>query len=191
MQTLTMKSRFGSVIAILVIILLLAACGGSEPTPEPAVAAPTVAPTNTPEPPPTNTPEPTAAPTESPLPTAVDRGIDDSPLATPAPVAESPVATPEAGGITMPGDEVLAQLIERARARLLEEIDGLSAEDITLGSAEAVDWPDGSLGCPQPGMMYGQVITRGYLIILEADGETYPFHTDANPQGQLILCREE
>lgn len=91
----------------------------------------------------------------------------------------------------MPGDEVLAQLIERARARLLEEIDGLSAEDITLVSAEAVDWPDSSLGCPQPGMMYGQVITRGYSIILEADGETYPFHTDANPQGQLILCTED
>jgi hypothetical protein len=91
----------------------------------------------------------------------------------------------------MPDDEILANLIERARARLLQEVEGLSEEEITLVSAEAVDWPDGSLGCPQPGMVYGQVITRGYLIILEAAGERYPFHTDANPEGQLVLCTEE
>lgn len=91
----------------------------------------------------------------------------------------------------MPDDALLVQQIERARAQLIEEVEGVNADEIILVSAEAVDWPDGSLGCPEPGVMYGQVITRGYKVVLEAGGVEYPFHTDANPDGQLILCTEE
>ena len=91
----------------------------------------------------------------------------------------------------MPDTTLWDQQIERARARLVEEVDGISADEITLVTAEAVDWPDSSLGCPQPGMMYGQVITPGYKIVLEAGGVEYSFHTDANPDGQLILCTQE
>ena len=31
--------------------------------------------------------------------------------------------------------------------------------------AEAVEWPDGSLGCPELGVMYIQVITPGYQVV--------------------------
>jgi hypothetical protein len=52
----------------------------------------------------------------------------------------------------------------------------LAAEQLRVISIEAVQWPDSSLGCPRPGMAYAQVITPGYRIQLELDGEFYPVH---------------
>jgi hypothetical protein len=52
---------------------------------------------------------------------------------------------------------------------------------------EAVDWSDTSLGCPEPGMAYAQVITPGYLIVLGAAGQTYEYHTDEH--SSVVLCR--
>ncbi|WP_026369158.1 hypothetical protein [Kallotenue papyrolyticum] len=56
---------------------------------------------------------------------------------------------------------------------------GCRPEAIEVIDAEAVEWPDSSLGCPQPGMMYMQVITPGYRVVLEHGGQRYTFHTDA------------
>jgi hypothetical protein len=52
---------------------------------------------------------------------------------------------------------------------------------IQVASIEAVEWSDASLGCPEPGMAYAQVITPGYRLILTANGERHEYHTD---QGQ-------
>ena len=41
---------------------------------------------------------------------------------------------------------------------------GLPKSDIKVVSVEAVQWPDTSLGCPQPDMMYAEVVTPGYRI---------------------------
>jgi hypothetical protein len=49
---------------------------------------------------------------------------------------------------------------------------------ITVVSAEAVEWSDGCLGVQKPGVMCTQAIVPGYRIILEAKGEQYEFHTD-------------
>jgi hypothetical protein len=62
---------------------------------------------------------------------------------------------------------------------------GIPAEEVSLISAEAVEWPDASLGCPEAGKMYAQVITPGYLIILAAEGQEYTYH--ANPE-KLVHC---
>ena len=70
-------------------------------------------------------------------------------------------------------------------------IDALSAElgipkdRIEVDSVTAVDWPDGSLGCPRPDMAYLTVITPGHRIALRADGKTYAVH-EAN--GRAIVC---
>lgn len=56
---------------------------------------------------------------------------------------------------------------------------------ITVRTVESVEWPDASLGCPQPGMMYAQVITPGYRIVLEAGGKRYEYHTS---QTHAVLC---
>jgi hypothetical protein len=52
----------------------------------------------------------------------------------------------------------------------------IPADDISvLESAETV-WPDTSLGMPEPGHMYAQMLTEGFRVILEAGGEKYEYH---------------
>lgn len=64
---------------------------------------------------------------------------------------------------------------------------GIPKERITVESVTAVDWPDGSLGCPKPGMGYLTVITPGHKIVLRADGATHFVHES---EGRAIVCRQ-
>lgn len=67
---------------------------------------------------------------------------------------------------------------EAAVADLAERLDVDPAE-VSVVSVEAVTWSDGSLGCPEPGMMYPQVLTEGVRIVLEVDGQQYRYHGGA------------
>jgi len=64
---------------------------------------------------------------------------------------------------------------------------GIAKSAVTVVKIEDVQWPDASLGCPQPGMMYAQVITPGYLITLNANGQSYEYHAS---QSRVILCEK-
>jgi hypothetical protein len=65
---------------------------------------------------------------------------------------------------------------------------GVAPEEVTVVSVEPVEWSDGSLGCPQPGQMYVQVITPGYRFVLEVAGRRYEVHTDARADGAIVFC---
>lgn len=52
----------------------------------------------------------------------------------------------------------------------------VTADAIEIVEARPVVWPDGSLGCPQPGMMYPQVQVEGIVIRLRAAGAEYQYH---------------
>lgn len=52
--------------------------------------------------------------------------------------------------------------------------------------AETVTWPDGGLGCPQPGMAYTQVLVDGYRIRILAGDVTLEYH--ASRRGKVFLC---
>ena len=81
-----------------------------------------------------------------------------------------------------------AQEVVRLALEDLAQKLGLAPEAIRLVSVEAVEWSDTSLGCPQPGMMYAQVITPGFRVVLEANGEQYVYHTDADRF--VVLCEK-
>jgi len=51
---------------------------------------------------------------------------------------------------------------------------------------EEVTWPDASLGCPEKDMMYGQALTPGYRIRLQAGSRTLDYHASA--QGTIVQC---
>jgi hypothetical protein len=79
----------------------------------------------------------------------------------------------------------LQALIEKAEEDLAQRL-SMEMAQISLIKAEDVVWADSSLGCPQSGTVYIQVLTSGFLIHLEAAGKVYEYHTDFNEQA--ILC---
>jgi len=75
--------------------------------------------------------------------------------------------------------------VELAKADLARR-KGVNRGSIAVIKVEAVDWPDTSLGCPQPDMMYAQVITPGYRIVLSCAGETHVYHSDRGTR--VVYC---
>jgi hypothetical protein len=63
---------------------------------------------------------------------------------------------------------------------------GVPPETLQVITVEHRDWPDSSLGCPQPDMMYAQVITPGYLVVVDVSGERIEYHTDE--RGTVVRC---
>ncbi|MET0497322.1 MAG: hypothetical protein ABW106_03505 [Steroidobacteraceae bacterium] len=59
-------------------------------------------------------------------------------------------------------------------------------EAITILEASQQEWPDGALGCAAPGMNYMQMLTPGYRVKLQANGQTYSYHSDL--KGRFVLC---
>ncbi len=71
-------------------------------------------------------------------------------------------------------------LAQQAAITALSQTLNLSPGQITVISAEAVEWPDGCLGIQTLGMMCTQASVPGYKIILAVNGEKYEFHTNGN-----------
>lgn len=51
-----------------------------------------------------------------------------------------------------------------------------TTDPVELVEHEAVTWPDGALGCPQPGMMVTQALVPGYRIRLRSGNRLYNYH---------------
>lgn len=87
---------------------------------------------------------------------------------------------------------VVAPAEARAAVRLaiddLAKRLGLRAAAVRLARVEPVDWSDTSLGCPKPDMVYAQVITPGFVVVLWAQGVEYEYHTD---EGRFVVWCEE
>jgi hypothetical protein len=76
---------------------------------------------------------------------------------------------------TQPVDTVISERAAAAVADLAAR-EGIDADDIAVVADEAVTWPDGSLGCPEPGMMYTLALTPGYRVLLVARGRQFAYH---------------
>lgn len=74
-------------------------------------------------------------------------------------------------------DEEVPAVVKVAIADLAGRL-RVSADEIKVVKVEEVTWPDASLGNPQPGMVYAQVLVPGYKVILEARGTQHEYHTD-------------
>jgi len=82
-----------------------------------------------------------------------------------------------------PASDPVADL---ARETLASKL-GVPQERISVVSVAAVDWLDGSLGCPQPGMSYLTVVSPGHKVMLEVDGRAYAVH---EAKGRAIVCEQ-
>jgi hypothetical protein len=92
-----------------------------------------------------------------------------------------PVATPASAALPMP--------VLLAIADLLNSESGDATESVVITASEPVTWPDSSLGCPKPGEFYAQVITPGYRVTVQYQGETIEVHTDQD--GKAVRCDQE
>ena len=101
----------------------------------------------------------TAAPTPRP---------PDLPVTTPPPVTNVPPS--------------ILETVMAEAARLSD----IPVDQVTVERAEPAVWPNGALGCPQPGEMYTQALVDGYWIILRAGTESYDFRVAST--GSFRLC---
>lgn len=106
-----------------------------------------------------------------------DTGRDES--------AQDSTTTTSAPDVTsLPSDETSTtahpnQDVQFAISDLAERV-GNDQSEISVVSVEEVEWPDTSLGCPDPNKAYAQMIVNGYDIVLEVDGREYHYHGAAD-----------
>jgi len=97
--------------------------------------------------------------------------------------------TTETETSTMPTTEPeQLPIVAPARIDLAERL-GVDPEDLEVVTAQEVTWPDGSLGCPEPGMSYTQSLVEGSKVVLGHDGRVYVYH--AGDDGEPFLCPSE
>ena len=73
-------------------------------------------------------------------------------------------------------------------ANVLAESLNVAIDNVSVDSVRPIDWRDSSIGCPQPGEAYGQVITPGHKVALRVDGRMHVVH-EAN--GRAFVCRNK
>lgn len=97
--------------------------------------------------------------------------------ATPAPtVPTEAMARPTATG-----------LVRQRAAKFLAGELGVAAAGLEVVSATAMTWPDASLGCPQPGVLYAQVLTPGYLVVIrDGGGAERRVHTNEDGSSAIV-----
>jgi hypothetical protein len=115
-----------------------------------------------------------------------------SPPATPEPTAPeqapTPLPEPETSPIATPSDrsdEALGAVSEYLAGEL-----GVAQERLQPVLIEPMEWPDTSLGCPEPGEAYAQLITPGYRVVLMVDGKEYELHTDQTAR-RVVMCEHK
>jgi hypothetical protein len=97
------------------------------------------------------------------------------------PTSQPPPSGSDAGeGASLP-ESIIEPIVLDAATRL-----GVDPSEVTIVDAHAETWPDGSLGCPQPGMMYTQALVEGYQVIVEANGTQLDYR--GGGQGGFKLC---
>ena len=115
-------------------------------------------------------------------------GGESQPADSTSPSAGQPAAATEAPAAT---PQTLTGLQVEARQVLADRL-SVPAAGLELVSDEPVQWGDTSLGCPQAGMFYAQVITPGHRITFRQGDDTYEVHTasgeDGGPKLEPVSC---
>src|SRR6185503_16482419 len=94
-------------------------------------------------------------------------------------------STPMPSDLSTPNTSGIESLIEMAKKDLAHRL-SVSMDEINLIDARSVVWPNASLGCPQDGMFYAEVLTPGYLILLSAGNLEFEYH--AGSSTEVVHC---
>lgn len=113
-------------------------------------------------------------------------GAGTEPSAAEVSTTTRPPSTTTEKETTMPASSQDQLAIVSPAVDDLAERVGASPGDIEVVSAEEVTWPDGSLGCPEPGMSYTQALVEGSKAVLRYEDRVYVYH--AGDDDQPFLC---
>lgn len=72
-----------------------------------------------------------------------------------------------------------------ARQALAQQL-AIDPDEIQILTAERVEWPDSCLGVQVMDMACAQIPTPGYRILLQADGQTYEYHSDVSGEALMV-----
>jgi hypothetical protein len=86
---------------------------------------------------------------------------------------------------SFPAAPNLQSLIAKAKDDLAQRL-SIPVDQINGIDVKSVIWSNSSLGCPQPGMLYAEVLTPGFLILLSANGQEYEYH--AGKASDIFYC---
>lgn len=96
-----------------------------------------------------------------------------------APIHSGVISVPPGGTVSI---DALVDAV-RADAAALSGRTDLSALTVRV---EPVTWSDGSLGCPQPGLLYPQALVPGWRVVVGDGGREWVYH--ASRRGAWIRC---
>ena len=98
-----------------------------------------------------------------------------------SPPSDGPSAVPSTDAGEQPPAEILGPVVADAASRA-----GVEPSTVVVVSATAVEWSDGSLGCPEPGMLYTQALVSGFQIIVRAGERDLDYRVPG--PGRFRLC---
>ena len=130
--------------------------------------------------------EPTAPNATLPTSSAAPTPGAPSPTSTISSATASPGIRPTRIGSPQPTRSAEeAKMVDMARQDLAKR-ESVAVDQVKVVSVTSVQWPTTALGCPQPGIMYAQIVTPGYRIVLESKGQTYEYHSDRGRR--VVYC---
>ncbi|MDQ3689927.1 MAG: hypothetical protein M3406_07845 [Chloroflexota bacterium] len=103
------------------------------------------------------------------------------PFTTVAPSSTMPEGTDDMSG-NVPAD--ILQAISQDAAT----VTATDVADLEIVMAKAVTWNDGSLGCPEPGMMYTQALVDGYQVVVRAADQELDYRIGRD--GAFMICED-
>jgi hypothetical protein len=65
---------------------------------------------------------------------------------------------------------------------------GIDKTELHVDDIQSREWGDASLGCPQPGILYSQIVTPGFLVLVSTGSKHLEYHADS--RGHVVLCKE-
>lgn len=117
--------------------------------------------------------------------------LTPSPTLTSRPTLQPTLSPTEAIVVLTPQPEapcLSGGSIEEQAQEALANWLSIFSEEIEVVEVEEVEWPDTSLGCPEPGMAYLQVIVPGCRVVMRMNDEVYEYHWGG---GHGVLCDGE
>jgi len=93
--------------------------------------------------------------------------------------------TNQDGSVVIKSPLTNAEAPQKSAQQELAKLLGISPDEILVVSSTPIEWSDACLGVAQPGISCAQGVTPGFILLLEANGKQYEFHT--NEDGSVVV----